>query len=649
MRERVSNIINGIPTWQDINVDEVGEVVREAQRHCPEFLFDRALGAVQQKGVSFYKDYRLVRLTLTSGGQQPASRQEIYGFYATGDFHPLDGTGRAVELLNNIAPLHLTSETVMEYTLLRLEIELPLFYAGSNSTAELRRARIVSDFDELPIEIKQIDKKKQAELAGLLTEPKLMMVPEWEVCKHPDIERGKVFRVVASVVVYHGETNFELIRVFIQVSPDGLLTLSQYNKRSGQLPLGNDPQPGRVISFPRYTRTALPIQMWQTLYGQEADSWRNALDDYGLGRQAEDDKAKQRTIILRKAKLDFYHRYNLLEVLEAKAEGYRRSYALIRAGDGEPVIHPLSGRSDIIHAINKEDNELNLNLDTAADYLRFFCWAVHAEGGPFYIPLHLREIPLLLAPSEENLSKLRKLDFAIHKVSDSEAEAIPSENFEAALIRFKAHVAHESAVFEAWFTVETTGMIKMDRDEPRVTDLTIYKERYGLSDLFVLNKSRQIEPERKPDAQPLEQLPLEKKVLWFDSLNSLGQSWAELPGKVEVSSKDAPKTISGIPQDLRTLLSQLSPEQVASNEALRFLQSLLSEHSAEQKILPTVFLKALEEFLSELRSTKSIGSQDFLQAMSEHGRVSSHHVDELIFLQTASITPDADYKDERHE
>lgn len=654
MWEDVSNVIQNITPWEVVATDDAREIVRGAQRHCPEFPFDPVLVTTQQKTVPFYDDYSLVRFASLSDDKQSVPNQEIYGFYSEGDFRPLDATGRAIELLNNLAPLHLTFETLLEYTLLRLKIELPLLYSNIETISELRVAKIVSQFGELPIE--QIDDTRRAELTSLLDVPKILMIPEWESL-HEKYERGRVFRISASVVVYHAEDKFELIRVFAQVTPDGSLNLSKHNRSSGKLPSSKKelseehPVPQHCLCFPRYTRSALPIREWQTMEKKEFDACRELLANYNLGGNTDESDGKQVIPLLRKARLSFYRSYELLEVLEPWGDHYRRGYALIRMNGGKAAIRPLTGKSNVIHELNKEDSEFVFDEESAVDYLRFFCWSIHGEDGPFYIPQQgLRDLPFLSAPSEKDRTSLKELDFQIRPVADSDAPGLGYPKSEVPSIRLNAHVAYESAVFEAWFGIESSGFVTMVKDAPRVTNLDISNEIYGSGDLFELKEVAKSTPAPESIIEKLwwSRLSLVKKVLWLDYLKYLLRSWSELPDDQKVSSKDVPNAVKDVPQHIRTMMTQ-TPRMVASNRALRFVESMLVESSKEIQISPKSFLESLNIYLDAIRANKRAGPEYFLRSLIEHGEVAARQLEEPIVLNTAALKSDGHKEDKRNK
>ncbi|GIV60056.1 MAG: hypothetical protein KatS3mg043_1145 [Rhodothermaceae bacterium] len=519
----------------------------EARRYCPELPFRPVPGETWTKEVAFYEDYRLVRLAPAGGDR------EVYGFYAPGDFRPLDGSGRAIERLNRLGPLNLTFRTVLDYTLLRVRLELP-HHLGAG--VAWRRAGVVDDLAALPVE-----GRAEAARAGVpVANPVVRMVPAWEARAPAGVPRGDAFHVAATAVLYHEDAAWELVQVLAKVEPDGVLAVRRDALRSGRL---RPAWPGPRVFGPLRTRTAMAVRRWyrpgeedlpealQRRLGDTPGAWHTLLRErYGLGEEG----SSRHPVLLRVADLAFYRTFCLLEVLERRPDGYRRSYALARMRRDGPELRPLNGSSAVIHETNDEPDELLLNEETADEYLRFFCWAVHGDEGPFYLPASLRELPLRAAPSRAQRDLLHDVRFGVH--------AHPP--FEASVVRRRAHLLYGAMVFKAWFQLKAGGEVEMVEDarQEELGELPVDSERFDEGDLFRLRETAQ-ETAETPEGQDVESLfrktrenLLKESPHHANALKEVVQVLHERPDLVPAMRDFAVV--------LGKLLPLLSPDQIAS-------------------------------------------------------------------------------------
>lgn len=605
--------------WQPLSESNANDVVREAKRYCPEFPFEPSLVEEATNIAAIYtEDYRLVRLS----ADENAYRKEVWGFYAPGDFYPLDGACRAFEKLNEIAPLCLSLDSILDYTLLRLRFELPAKIANQAEPTEFRLAKIITKPTDLPPGKIRFTSEQ---LSKLIAEPTIEMAPEWELADDPpSIQPGRLFRVVVFAAIYHSATEWELVQVFAQIEPDGMLTIGLLDERRrfGKVALGATPEP--VVLNTRRTRTAMPIKEWRVLGGNEADAVLQHLKRYGVevaARSQEGAEPSRIKVLLRQAKLAFYKSCELLEVLIPHESTYRRSYGLIQIESDQISIYPLSGKSPVIHGINKTGTELHLTEEIAKEYLRFFCWAIHSDG-PFYVPRNLREIPFLAGPSAEQRKALKGIDFNVSLSKDTEAHV--TEGAESGF-PFTAPVAYVSGAFQAWFVVERTGMVRMLNDKALVTDLVIYKDQYSdtSQDLFTL---------KEPEPKVIPELTLVRQVILGAELSSLDNAWSHLVADAQTNSTNAPE----IKPSLRKLLEHLPSDWHSQNAALKFLRAQLSQ-SSEESITPNSFREGVKSLISDIRPDKTIKAEAFVQALADTGNASSFDIEDAVVLSTASI------------
>lgn len=125
----------------------------------------------------------------------------------------------------------------------------------------------------------------------------------------------------------------------------------------------------------------------------------------------------------------------------------------------------LDGTSAPIHDAN-EAGPVKVNDENALDYLRFFCYFVHGDEGPF----------LIVEDLDHPALDKDKIDPATRKVLE---EALRPAAFEgrtpAGALEASAMVLYGNALFAARFSMTDTGMIEMIDDEPVAADLPVRK------------------------------------------------------------------------------------------------------------------------------------------------------------------------------
>jgi len=125
----------------------------------------------------------------------------------------------------------------------------------------------------------------------------------------------------------------------------------------------------------------------------------------------------------------------------------------------------LDGSSAPIHDANEAD-PIKVTEENTLDYLRFFCYFVHGDEGPFLIVEDINHPAL----------DTDKLDDATRKVIEGALRPAmfegrtPEGAFEAS-----AMVLYGNALFSARFSMTENGMIEMIDDEPVAADLPVKK------------------------------------------------------------------------------------------------------------------------------------------------------------------------------
>lgn len=569
----------GIPGHSRATLRDAQEIVRQAKRYCPNLPFDPSLNEVYEIDVAFYEDYRLVRL---APAEVPA--QEFYGFYAPGDFRPMpiEVNGRAFNILNAIAPLMLNSATVKDYALLRLSFQLPAI-VQENSGANLRLARTIRSLDELNIDTAETDNTKLKRLRHLIADPEIEMIKEWD--PHVDVVpasvlRGKAYRVSATMMVHLSANEGQLIQVLVQIDPLGSTVIRTDTKGSETFAI--TPDGLACITTPRHTATAMPIWDWENLDGDEFNRISEELNKHGVERAK---TANNADLVVRKSTLPFYARYKLLEVLRWNVDSYKRSYAVFKPNGDDILIVPLTGKSPVIRAINAEEGELSLTHRTADEYLRFFCWAVRGEEGPFYIPRTFREIPIKPNLSGAEQAKLKQRDFSLVEEVDLTAHNY-SEKAPNAKFWFRATVVYEADMFEAWFAIENSGMVLMV-EANALASFPIQTES-ELGEEFLKEKLKA--QETGPEDTPKEKTPLSlaQNAWLYETLTRFREIFENFEEDISAATM---RNILNVPanQPFIAMLEKLWPNfpPISSpNSGHEFIGSLLSPQPSEQTVNP---------------------------------------------------------------
>jgi len=125
----------------------------------------------------------------------------------------------------------------------------------------------------------------------------------------------------------------------------------------------------------------------------------------------------------------------------------------------------LNGTSPPIHEVNAKA-PIKISEDNVLDYLRFFCFFVRGEEGPFYI-----------AESMEDPNMPQEMDETTRSVVEGTIRAASFEGMnDQGHYLCDAVVFYSNALFIANFAVQPTGMIEMLDDEPIAADLPVKVE-----------------------------------------------------------------------------------------------------------------------------------------------------------------------------
>ncbi|PCJ97034.1 MAG: hypothetical protein COA45_10460 [Zetaproteobacteria bacterium] len=121
----------------------------------------------------------------------------------------------------------------------------------------------------------------------------------------------------------------------------------------------------------------------------------------------------------------------------------------------------LNGTSPPIHEVNSKA-PVKINEDNVLDYLRFFCFFVRGDEGPFYVAEDMSDANL---PQDMDATTKSVIEGTIRPAS---YEGMNDQGH----FLCDAVVFYSNALFIANFSVQPGGMIEMLNDEPIAGDLT---------------------------------------------------------------------------------------------------------------------------------------------------------------------------------
>ncbi len=121
----------------------------------------------------------------------------------------------------------------------------------------------------------------------------------------------------------------------------------------------------------------------------------------------------------------------------------------------------LNGTSPPIHEVNNKA-PIKINEDNVLEYLKFFCFFVRGDEGPFYVAEDM---------SDPNLPE--DMDGTTRSVIEGTVRPASFEGMnEQGHFLCDAVVYYSNALFIANFSVQSSGMIEMMNDEPIAGDLS---------------------------------------------------------------------------------------------------------------------------------------------------------------------------------
>lgn len=155
--------------------------------------------------------------------------------------------------------------------------------------------------------------------------------------------------------------------------------------------------------------------------------------------------------------LPFYDNIALIRVKDPSWQNAKLTiYYLTDQGN----LFRLNGTSPPIHEVNAKA-PIKVNEENVLEYLRFFCFFVRGDEGPFYI-----------AESMDDPNMPADMDDTTRSVIEGTIRPATFEGMnEQGHFLCDAVVFYSNALFIANFAVQPTGMIEMLDDEPIAADL----------------------------------------------------------------------------------------------------------------------------------------------------------------------------------
>lgn len=157
--------------------------------------------------------------------------------------------------------------------------------------------------------------------------------------------------------------------------------------------------------------------------------------------------------------LPFYEKVALIQVKDPNWVNKKLTiYYLTDQGN----LFRLNGTSPPIHEVNAKA-PIKVTEENVLDYLKFFCFFVRGEEGPFYIAEDMSDPNM---PSEMDDTTRSVIEGTIR---DASFEGMNEQGHYLC----DAVVFYSNALFIANFAIQPTGMIEMLDDEPIAADLPV--------------------------------------------------------------------------------------------------------------------------------------------------------------------------------
>lgn len=154
--------------------------------------------------------------------------------------------------------------------------------------------------------------------------------------------------------------------------------------------------------------------------------------------------------------------YDQVALIRVKEPSWSNKNLVIYYLTDQGNLFRLNGTSPPIHEVNAKA-PIKVNEENVLEYLRFFCFFVRGEEGPFYI-----------AESMEDSNMPLEMDDTTRSVIEGTIRPATFEGMnEQGHYLADAVVFYSNALFIANFAIQPTGMIEMLDDEPIAADLPV--------------------------------------------------------------------------------------------------------------------------------------------------------------------------------
>ena len=191
---------------------------------------------------------------------------------------------------------------------------------------------------------------------------------------------------------------------------------------------------------------------WNPVQGEELTGFLDQIDDID-GKH----KVKADSTQVHWRMLPFYDSVALIRVYDPNwLNPNLRVYYLTDQGN----LFRLNGTSPPIHEVNAKA-PIKVTEENVLEYLRFFCFFVRGEEGPFYV-----------AESMDDPNMPTDMDEGTRSVIENVVRGASYEGTnEQGYWLCNAVIFYSNALFYADFAVQPSGMIEMLDDEPIAADL----------------------------------------------------------------------------------------------------------------------------------------------------------------------------------
>lgn len=198
---------------------------------------------------------------------------------------------------------------------------------------------------------------------------------------------------------------------------------------------------------------------WQVVQGPETEPFLKSVNPIAGKHTASAQTAK-----VEWRQLPFYKNIAMVRVSDsAWPKGVGPFWFLAKQGQ---MFH-LDGSSTPIHEAN-EAGPVHVDEENVLDYLRFFCFFVHGDEGPF----------LVVEKLDDDAFDHAKMDDAMKKVLEGSIRPASFEGRnEKGELQASGMVLYGDALFAARFSMTENGLIEMVDDEPIAADLPVTGKR----------------------------------------------------------------------------------------------------------------------------------------------------------------------------